>query len=162
MRQSDLWLAAKAVAHPEISAGEYRVGIESESPMQPAPRFVVPAGKQVEDRQRGVRHCVAVISRDRFARCFAEPCMRLGRRIAPPEDRLEMISESQIAERHRIRWVQGNRFIQQPARLGKVFPRETADMPMGPHCPIPGVELARFLALRLLVSAEMIPGAIAP
>ena len=34
--------------------------------------------------------------------------------------------------------------------MRQIFAGEPADVPVRPHCAVPGVELARFLALRLL------------
>src|SRR5437763_17122905 len=75
--------------------------------------------------------------------------MRLGRPVAPAEHRLEMPRESEIGMPDRIRRVQVYGFFEQPARFCQVYLRETAEMPMRPHGPVPRIELIRVFALRL-------------
>ena len=70
-----------------------------------------------------------------------------------------MVRNGKIAERHRIRRVDRDRFFEKAPRLGHIFAREAADMPMRAHRAVPGVELARVLARACCISAARMPGA---
>ena len=61
-----------------------------------------------------------------------------------------MVGDGKIGQRHRIRRIEYDRLDEQAPRLGHIFPRESADMPMYPHHAVPCIELARVLAPRLL------------
>src|SRR5205823_12949403 len=101
--------------------------IKIEGALQPASRFFMTTGKQIENSERGMSHRVALIGGDRLASGFPEPRVRLGRPITPAEHRLEMPSKGQIAECHRIRRIQGDGIVQKAARSGQGFAVEAAE-----------------------------------
>src|SRR5207247_8969799 len=86
-------IAGETIACAEIAAGELRIGVEVERAIESAARLLVTTGKQLEDRQRRVRHCVAVIAGDCLARRFTELLMPLDWSVAPAEHRLELPSK---------------------------------------------------------------------
>jgi hypothetical protein len=108
------------------------------------------ARETIEDRQSGMGVRIAIIRRHRPARRLAGEGKRPSEVLAPAEHGVEMVGERQVAERHRIGRIERYGLLEQPKRLGHVLPRKAADVPMRPHCAVPGVELAPILSLRVL------------
>src|SRR5436190_19577370 len=90
VRHSGLIIAAESITCAEIAASEFRVRIELEGTVQTASCLLMTTGKKIKDRQRCVRHRIAVVRSDSLPRRFSEPNMRLGRPISPAKHRLEM------------------------------------------------------------------------
>ena len=120
VRECGVVVTAEGVADAEIAARKHRVGIEVEGAAQAPSRLLMTTGEQVANRQRSMRHGVAVVGRDCLARRFTKPRVRFGRPVTPAENRLEMTRKGEIGERHRIRWVKRDGFVQEPSRLRQV------------------------------------------
>ncbi len=89
---------------------------------------------------------ILIVGRHRSLGQFTHASHRGRRRVRPAKDGGKMEGEGQIAQGDRVVRLVRQQLFDQPACLSEVHGRESPDVPVGAHDPIPRVQLGGRLA----------------